>query len=171
MFDIYTQLRSIYNLFKFDHKIYWDKLALKYLPADGTILDVGCGEGRFISHDPQRIVGVDHNPKSVGVCKSKGFSVRKGDITNLPFRDGQFNAVHCSQVIEYLYPRQLHTALKELSRILRKGGILILRAPLLHEGFYYELSHIRPYYPEAILHYYTPANQRNLPDLGAESKY
>jgi SAM-dependent methyltransferase len=45
----------------------------------------------------------------------------------LPFRDGQFDFVICTQVVEYLPDPGL--AVAEIKRVLRKGGILFLSAP------------------------------------------
>ena len=45
----------------------------------------------------------------------------------LPFRDGQFDFVICTQVFEYLPEPALGVA--EIRRVLRKGGVLFLSAP------------------------------------------
>jgi SAM-dependent methyltransferase len=45
----------------------------------------------------------------------------------LPFRDGQFDFVICTQVFEYLPDPGL--AVAEIKRVLRKGGVLFLSAP------------------------------------------
>jgi SAM-dependent methyltransferase len=45
----------------------------------------------------------------------------------LPFRDGQFDLVICTQVFEYIPNPGL--AVAEIMRVLRKGGVLFLSAP------------------------------------------
>lgn len=151
--EIIKLLKSYKRKIGYDQKYEWDKIALKYMSECKTILDVGCGEGRFLAHDPQRIIGIDHNRKSVEVCRSRGFSVKFGKATNLPFRDASFDGVHCSHVIEHLLPEDAYKLLSELNRVLKKRGVLCLRTPLLHRNFYYDFTHIKPYYPQAVLHY------------------
>lgn len=45
----------------------------------------------------------------------------------LPFQDGQFDFVICTQVFEYLPEPEI--AVEEIRRVLRKGGVLFLSAP------------------------------------------
>ena len=134
-------------------KYEWDKIALRYMVDCRTILDVGCGEGRFIGHDPKRIIGVDYNKNSIQLCQNERYNVKLARVTELPFKDSSFDAVHCAHVIEHLFPEDVHKLLNEMNRVLKKDGIFCLRAPLLHRGFYHDLTHIKPYYPEAVLHY------------------
>lgn len=134
--------------YKFKEKL--NKLALKYMKDCKNILDVGCGEGKFISYSPDRIVGVDNNLGSIKICQEKGFKVYKSLVTKLPFEDKSFDAVNCSHVIEHLYSKEAYEMLKEINRVLRIGGILCFRAPLLSRNFYQEFSHIKPYSPFAI---------------------
>jgi ubiquinone/menaquinone biosynthesis C-methylase UbiE len=142
-----------YSRIYYSTKEKFDKLALKQMTSCGKILDVGCGLGRFISQDPKRISGVDGNENSVKQCKEKGFEVHKAKVTKLPFKDASFDGVNCSHVIEHLQPVEAHKLLSEMDRILKRGGIFCLSAPLLHSRFYWDLTHVKPYYPQAILHY------------------
>ncbi len=151
----------------FDQKKFRDKKALSYMKDCVSVLDVGCGEGRFISHDPKRIVGIDQNEKSLSICKRNGYNVFKGNVTQLPFDDCQFDAVHCAHVIEHLFPKDAYKLLQEMSRVLKKGGILCLRAPMFYNGFYDNFTHIKPYPPYAVLHYLLDDGvQRTFDDMG-----
>jgi ubiquinone/menaquinone biosynthesis C-methylase UbiE len=165
-------LQPYQKRFGYDQKYEWDKLAFKFLRKKKTILDIGCGEGRFISLSPKKIMGVDHNKQSLDICKKKGYNVKYANVTKLPFKDNSFDAVHSCHVIEHLFPNEAHDFLKEMNRVLKKGGIFCLRAPLLHRGFYHDLTHIKPYYPEAVLHYIkiTKRNQRTLEDINCSYK-
>ena len=49
------------------------------------------------------------------------------DVEPLPFEAGYFDLVLFASVIEHLY--NPHTVLKEIARVLRPGGILLLEAP------------------------------------------
>lgn len=156
----------------YDQKYNEDIFVLDYMKDCKHILDVGCGEGRFISHNPKKIMGIDQNQQSLKICKDKGFNVIYGKVTKLPFKDSSFDAVHCSHVIEHLLPEGAYKLLREMNRVLKKGGILCLRTPLLYKGFYCDFTHIKPYYPEAILHYLKTSeqSQRTLQDIEGEYK-
>ncbi len=151
--NIYRKLYAAYKKLEYDPKDKFDKVALRYMKDSKSILDVGCGVGRFISKAPQQIKGVDNNIETVEICQKKGFSVVKGDVTKLPFEDNSFDGVYCSHVIEHLYPEQAHRLLYEMARVLKKGGIFVIGAPLLHSGFYDDFTHIKPYHPKALRHY------------------
>jgi ubiquinone/menaquinone biosynthesis C-methylase UbiE len=161
------KLKKLRDKITYDQKYECDKKALSYMKECSSILDIGCGEGRFIEHDPKRISGVDHNMKSVSLCGDKGYDVRYGKVTELPFDSGSFDAVHCSHVIEHLLPGEAHQLLREMDRVLKEGGIFCLRTPLLHRGFYNDLTHIKPYNHRAILHYIRieETRQRTLSDI------
>lgn len=60
------------------------------------------------------------------------------DIINMPLADKSIDAILCSEVFEHLKDPVL--AIKEFSRIMRKGGKLILTAPFC------SLTHMAPYY-------------------------
>lgn len=82
------------------------------------------------------------------------------DITNIPEPDDSFDAIMCIEVFEHL-PDPI-AALREFSRLLKKGGVLILTAPFC------SLTHMSPY------HFYTGYNryfyERWLPEFGFEIK-
>lgn len=122
-----------------------------------AIIDVGCGPGRFIAQDKNRITGLDWSDASLEKCRTHGYNVIKTDVRTLPIEDGSVDGVHCSHVIEHFQSEDVHKMLGEFDRVLKPGGILVIRAPLLYPGFYSNLTHIKPYNPEAILHYLTPS--------------
>lgn len=64
------------------------------------------------------------------------------DITTILELDASFDAVKCIEVFEHI-PEPVK-AVKEFSRILKPGGILILTAPFC------SLTHFAPYYFEVI---------------------
>lgn len=148
-----TMLKALQKKIRYNQKESWDNIALKYMSESKSILDIGCGEGRFIEKDSKRIIGIDRNENSIDICLNKGLNVQVGIVTELPFKNQSFDAVHCSHVIEHLYPDEAHKLLSEMNRVLKTGGIFCIRTPLLYSHFYDDFSHIKPYNPEAILHY------------------
>lgn len=116
-----------------------DKLGLR---AGDTILDVGCGEGRHchgLHYMGQglNVVGLDADAASLhkakagaaGIYHKDGgdISFIKGDAYNLPFPDDSMDAVICSEVLEHLH--DYIPALKEMRRVLKKGGVLAVSVP------------------------------------------
>ena len=139
-------------MLEYNQKSRFDKISLSFAPK-GFVLDVGCGNGRFISNAPERIWGIDSSPQAISECTAKKYNVIQAIIPQIPFPTSTFAMVNCSHIIEHLSPSELHKLLLEVNRVLVPGGILSIQAPLLHNHFYDDLTHIRPYTPESIIHY------------------
>lgn len=99
------------------------------------VLDVGCGPGLLVEriaasvgeHGEAR--GVDLSATMVALARARcagshwaGFD--PAQATALPFGDGRFNAVVCTQVLEYV--PDVERALAEFRRVLRPGGRVLL---------------------------------------------
>lgn len=113
-------------------------LLLGYLPQNTEnklkILDVATGIGRlafFLERNLKQaeIIGVDINEnmlnKAQQIVKKNRSKVKfiKGDIYNLPFKNGQFDVVAGLRFSMHL--PQIDKVIKEFSRILKKDGLLI----------------------------------------------
>ena len=59
--------------------------------------------------------------------RRQGVLAVSGDLRGLPFRDGQFPQVICSEVIEHLYAEQMDFS--ELARVIAPGGTLVIGTP------------------------------------------
>ncbi len=101
------------------------------LPKTSKILDAGCGDG-FVSKsylDNYEVYGIDIEKEAVDYCTKaypKG-NYSLGDVYNLEFEDNFFDVIIFSQVIEHLYEPE--KVLKELYRILKFGGIVLITTP------------------------------------------
>lgn len=102
------------------------------------ILDVGCGTGHYIEQMLLRQHNVFGNDVAYGMLiKSKdkysrisqNHKLSLSNIEKLPFQNSSFDAVLCIGVIEYL--PDIHKALRELNRIVKEDGIIIISAPNL----------------------------------------
>ena len=96
------------------------------------ILDVGCGEGRFLSllkqyGDPAwELVGLDFDQKAAGLCRRKGFRCEVGRIEDFPAEE-KFDAIIMFQLIEHVdNPREVARRMRAL---LNPGGVLVLETP------------------------------------------
>ncbi len=125
----------------------WVKQQLEKLPADARLLDAGAGEQQyksFCSH--LKYVSQDfaeYNPETLNSgLQMASWDYGKldiiSDITAIPEPDGSFDAILCTEVFEHI-PDPI-AAIKEFSRLLRKGGTLILTAPFT------SMTHFAPYH-------------------------
>lgn len=100
------------------------------------ILDAGCGRG-FYSHALtffpfiQEISAVDINKHYLKIAKThtKDTRVRfyQSSIYSLPFPDNYFDCIIFSEVLEHLSNET--KALKELKRVLKKNGVILISVP------------------------------------------
>lgn len=114
------------------------------LPAGAWVLDAGCGSGRHLSEAFRRrdvhVVGIDRSQKDAGTANRTldcmiheaedggGMKlVSVSDITKLPFKDGAFDVVICSEVLEHIPDHR--TAISELIRVLKPGKSLVVSVP------------------------------------------
>ncbi|MFH1641176.1 MAG: class I SAM-dependent methyltransferase [Candidatus Omnitrophota bacterium] len=148
----------------------WDSLAFSFLKSAPSVLDLGCGSGRFLALDPEKIKGIDWNEASIAQCKEQGYRVTCADLRKLPFDDRSFLGIHCSHVIEHFFPLDVYKILSEIDRVLAPQGMLVIRTPLMWSGFFSDLTHIRPYNPEAIMNYLIPSGQRTLKQISCSYK-
>jgi SAM-dependent methyltransferase len=102
-------------------------------PRDGEplrILDVGSGTGKTLQYLSRYgdTRGVDVSEEAVAFCRERGMeNVQLARSFPLPFEDDSFDVVTILDVIEHIDKDQ-ETA-RELYRVLRPGGLLMLTAP------------------------------------------
>lgn len=141
-------LKSLY----FDQRQIWHSRDFHRLTPGGSILDVGCGRGDFALLDPGRIVAVDFNMGSLAMAKKRGVEKAAGaNVLALPFHDESFDNVHCADVIEHFDGDDAVRLLKELHRVLKRGGLLLVASPAPGPDFWGDPSHVRPYPPESLI--------------------
>ena len=97
------------------------------------VLDCGCGTGPMIQllhekYPKKHYVGLDLTPEMIHVAQAKKLSNTEflvGDSETLPFAESSFDAVICSNSFHH-YPNP-QDFFDSVSRVLRKGGRLVLR--------------------------------------------
>jgi SAM-dependent methyltransferase len=129
----------------------------KHLSSCDKILDVGCGVGLFIHYAPERIFGVDINPHNIDLCKSNGFRVSVGNALNLDFPDNSFDGVHSSHVMHVFSPDHAMTFVKEMCRVCKPGGKIVVSLKHDHEYFWQNPENSRPYPPSV---FYSMSSQQ-----------
>lgn len=104
----------------------------RYMPAVGACLDLGCGDGRtaglWLRSHVRSYAGVDVSMAGLCMARALGLNVAQiGDASELPFGSEAFDAAVCIEVFEHLFEPQ--QAARELLRVLRPGGLLLVTVP------------------------------------------
>lgn len=152
-------------------------ISAKYLPADESaiIVDIGSGEGQFADHlnlaiKYKNLFLLDGNRSTIENIKGRFRNVILFRVSEkLPFQSATVNYIHCSHLIEHLYPKELYQFLKEVDRVLDKDGIFVVSSPMLWSGFYDNLSHVKPYNPDVILSYLCRRSKNRSTDIISEN--
>ena len=95
-----------------------------------SILDYGCGTGGNTSTYGSfgNVVGIEPDSAAVQLAhKRGGAKYCRTTGTDLPFRDGSFDIVMASDVLEHI--EQDGEAVSEIARVLRPGGSAIISVP------------------------------------------
>jgi ubiquinone/menaquinone biosynthesis C-methylase UbiE len=103
------------------------------LEVDGAqrILDAGCGTGLTtvpLCRQGRLVVGADYSHDSLKVLQRKhvASALAQADVCALPFADSEFDAVLCANTLQHLTPAQQPLAMRELRRVLKPTGLLVL---------------------------------------------
>ncbi len=125
----------------------WLKAALLKVPAGSRILDAGAGELKYkpycshLNYVSQDFAQYDGKGDGIGLQMGSWDQTRLdivSDITTIPEPDASFDAAMCIEVLEHVpYPVE---ALRELARLLKPGGYLIVTAPFC------SMTHFAPYF-------------------------
>lgn len=116
-----------------DHKPF-DRKMLELLAekSTGTICDMGCGPGQvaaYLHHLGAEVCGVDLSPQMVAEASRlyPHISFQQGDMLNLKaIADGAFGGIAAFYAIIHIPRPQVADALRELRRVLRPDGSLLL---------------------------------------------
>jgi SAM-dependent methyltransferase len=114
--------------------------------GSGRVLDAGAGSGRaavgvLLSRPKTTVVGLDiysgywgiddntperflQNARIAGAGDRA--DVRTGDLRDMPFKDGEFDAVVSVAAIDHLNKEGIDKALREVARVLKPGGEFLL---------------------------------------------
>lgn len=103
----------------------------------GSLLDVGCAEGRkaeayaaALGIPLAGVAGLEANPAYAAEA-AKRIKVLAADIERSPFPvpDESFDLIVCNQVLEHL--KDIYRPLRELDRVVKTGGHLLIGVPNL----------------------------------------
>jgi len=152
-------LSEYYKMRELEDKHWWYRAThqavlseLKVFPPDIKILDIGCGTGGLMERlikDKRIVCGMDISKLALELASSRGLikeSIYQGSIEHIPFEDTQFDVAICLDVLCQQQIKTPESALKEVHRILKRKGLLILQVPAFEylrgqHDFFSEIAH------------------------------
>jgi len=90
-----------------------------------TVLDAGCGTGRYlelIRSRNARAIGIDRSQAMLS-CATRPAALIRGDLCALPLETGSVDAVVCALALGDV--ADLALAIAEFARVVRPGGLLL----------------------------------------------
>ena len=109
---------------------YWQRrrhrITVLWARGADRVLDAGCGSS-LIVQSLNNVIGMDFNYAKLRFLRRYEIPLVNGSAFALPFKDGSFDCVMSSQVIEHI--RFDESIFTEMCRVLRPGGRLILGTP------------------------------------------
>lgn len=124
-----------------------------YLLGDAkgkTVLDLGCGSGEELISLLNRgadVIGIDISPELINIAKSRvknaggRVTVRVGSAYDTELCDGSVDIVFCMSLIHHL---DIPRAKKEMLRVLKPGGYIVLKEPIRFSKTYNFLRSFLP---------------------------
>ena len=99
---------------------------LKYMPKQGTILDIGFGSGRdmmYFSSLGYKVKGIDITPYFVMQMENRGYDVRLMDVENMEFTK-IFDGIWACASLLHIKRERLHDVFIKCSELLKDNGIM-----------------------------------------------
>jgi len=90
-------------------------------------LDVGCGVGDEVRALGPSAFGMDASATMTREAQSRGGTFLRGDVHALPFAEASLAGVRTERVLQHV--EDPDTALRELARVVRRGGRVVLAEP------------------------------------------
>jgi len=107
------------------------------------MLDVGCGSGWLADHFDD-YTGIDGAPEAVREATAKGRNVALADVDEpLPFDADAFDGVILKDLLEHV--REPVAVVREVSRVLRPGGLVFASSPDAQRWVWDDYTHVRPF--------------------------
>ncbi|VVB86552.1 Ubiquinone biosynthesis O-methyltransferase [uncultured archaeon] len=132
---------------------------IKELKQHGRILDIGCGNGDFLSvFSPEEweLYGIEPNPVGYNLTRRRTkINTLNETLAGCKFPDNFFDVITLWHVLEHIY--EPNEELKEIGRILKDDGILVVSVPNINSlGFKLGKKHWLHLDSPRHLHHYNP---------------
>jgi SAM-dependent methyltransferase len=106
-------------------------LLARHVGSLGPICDLGCGPGqiaRYLHRQGVKTLGVDLSPKMVAEAQRLNPEIHfhQGDMLSLPDAENSWGGIAAFYCIIHIPHPQVVDALREMRRVLRPGGMLLV---------------------------------------------
>lgn len=104
----------------------------KTLRADGVVAEAGCGTGQTLALFSQRhmAIALDISPAALDLAKRTASPAPVlGTIFSIPLKDNSCDLIYNSGVIEHFKDPENAAAVREMARVVRSGGHVIVIVP------------------------------------------
>lgn len=114
------------------------EICLELLQGGQRVLEVGFGSGVSFLNLAQgyaEIHGLDLDADCANVSRlfaTHGVNTQliNGSVTQMPYPDAHFDAVLLVSILEHLRPEDQDAACREIQRVLRPGGVMVVGVPV-----------------------------------------
>lgn len=150
-----------------------DRLA-REVGNSGPICDLGCGPGqiaRYLHRQGAQTLGVDLSPQMIAEAQrlNPEISFHRGDMLSLPDMDNAWGGIAAFYCIIHIPREQVVDALREMKRVLKPDGALLIT---FHIGD--EIKHVEEWWEKPVnldFAFYQPAKMETwLKEAGFELK-
>jgi ubiquinone/menaquinone biosynthesis C-methylase UbiE/NAD-dependent dihydropyrimidine dehydrogenase PreA subunit len=155
----------------------------RWIKPGMNVLDMGCGTGELMSYALQKgalVTGIDISDKMLSVAqrrfKEKGLGkkteLHHAGVTELDrlFKDNRFDLVISTLVFSELYPDERRWAYREIHRVLKDTGTLILAGEVTPRGLFKRAIHFVFRLPLAVVTYLmAQTGTKAVPDMAKEA--
>ncbi len=101
-----------------------------------SLLDVGCGEGRFMREAEQRfpgkeLVGIDFSERAIRYAQllNPNLTFLCGDVANHELFEKQFDVITLIETLEHVPPDEVASFVRSLRGRLKRDGVLVITVP------------------------------------------
>lgn len=114
------------------------ELLKQLLPKNATILDVGCGHGKY-SHfwhkEGHHVLGVDFSENMLNIAKQKNPKIdfKLLNMHDLHMINSKFDLIWISYALLHIQKEMVPSLVKSLHHLLKKGGYIFIATSLADE--------------------------------------
>jgi dolichol-phosphate mannosyltransferase len=132
MTALYDAIATVYRNLVIKRRL--EQTLKREFPRDAKVLHAGCGSGQVDTglHDHLKITAADISASALQIYQRenpRAHDVHHASIFELPFADRSFDGAYNLGVVEHFSRDELVRAFKELHRVVKPGGKLVIFWP------------------------------------------